>query len=96
MRKGAVMDIFTTQLTKVQPVPIKPEKLKVKALVKEAASAKLTDDIDHLENHESYLHFAVYGRDGKKHEDKEHQGQQHGDTADDDDEQPPEHLDIFV
>ena len=90
------MDIFTTQLTKVQPVPIKPEKLKVKALVKEAASPKLTDDVDHLENHETYLHFAVYGRDGKKHEDKEHQSQHQEATTDYDDEQPPEHLDIFV
>lgn len=90
------MDIFTTQLTKVQPVPIKPEKWKVKALVKETASPKLTDDIDHLENHENYMHFAVYGRDGKKHEDREHQGQQQQSLEDNDEQPPSEHLDIFV
>jgi hypothetical protein len=49
------MDIFTTQLTRVVPVPIKPTSLKVKALLKEAANSKLTQDPDHLENHEYYF-----------------------------------------
>jgi len=49
------MDIFTTQLTRVVPVPIKPASLKVKALLKEAANAKLSQDPDHLENHEYYF-----------------------------------------
>jgi hypothetical protein len=49
------MDIFTTQLTRVVPVPIKPASLKVKALLKEAANTKLTQDPDHLENHEYYF-----------------------------------------
>jgi hypothetical protein len=49
------MDIFTTQLTRVVPVPIKPVSLKVKALLKESANAKLTQDPDHLENHEYYF-----------------------------------------
>lgn len=49
------MDIFTTQLTRVVPVPIKPASLKVKALLKEAANSKLTQDPDHLENHEYYF-----------------------------------------
>lgn len=49
------MDIFTTQLTRVVPVPIKPTNLKVKALLKEAANSKLTKDPNHLENHEHYF-----------------------------------------
>ncbi len=49
------MDIFTTQLTRVVPVPIKPASLKVKALLKEAANSKLNQDPDHLENHEYYF-----------------------------------------
>ncbi len=49
------MDIFTTQLTRVVPVPIKPVSLKVKALLKESANSKLTQDPDHLENHEYYF-----------------------------------------
>ncbi len=49
------MDIFTTQLTRVVPVPIKPTNLKVKALVKDAAATKLKEDPDHLENHEYYF-----------------------------------------
>jgi len=49
------MDIFTTVLTRVVPVPIKPERLRVKALSKEPSTNELTDDIDHLENHEQYI-----------------------------------------
>lgn len=49
------MDIFTTQLTRFVPVPIKPTTLKVKALLKDAASAKLKEDPDHLEDHNHYF-----------------------------------------
>ncbi len=49
------MDIFTNQLTRVVNLPIKPAKLKVKAPTKEAASAKLNEDPNHLENHNTYL-----------------------------------------
>ena len=49
------MDIFTTQLTRVVPVPIKPASLKVKALLKDAGASKLKEDPDHLENHEYYF-----------------------------------------
>ncbi len=49
------MDIFTTQLTRVVPVPIKPASLKVKALLKEAANSKLHQDPDHVEYHEYYF-----------------------------------------
>ncbi|MDP7591139.1 MAG: hypothetical protein QF552_00265 [Litorilituus sp.] len=49
------MDIFTTALTRVVPVPIKPASLKVKALLKEAGSGKLKEDLDHLENHDYYF-----------------------------------------
>jgi len=49
------MDIFTTALTKVRTVPIKTEKLKVKALHKDSATGKLTDDTNHLEQHELYF-----------------------------------------
>ncbi len=49
------MDIFTTVLTRVVPVPIKPANLKVKALLKEAGAGKLKEDLDHLENHDYYF-----------------------------------------
>jgi hypothetical protein len=48
------MDIFTTYLTKVVSRPIKPTNLKVKALAKDASSSELTDDLNHLENHDNY------------------------------------------
>ncbi|TYK64599.1 hypothetical protein [Colwellia echini] len=56
------MDIFTTQLAQVVQRPIKPEDFKVKALLKESASSKLSQDPEHLENHKYYL----------KNEDKKH------------------------
>lgn len=49
------MDIFTTVLTRVVPVPIKPTSLKVKALLKDAGAGKLKEDLDHLENHDYYF-----------------------------------------
>ncbi len=49
------MDIFTTQLTRFIPVPIKPASLKVKALLKEAGTSKLKEDHEHLENHDYYF-----------------------------------------
>ena len=42
------MDIFTTQLAKVYQAPIKPGKLKVKSLKKEAKSRSLDEEKDHL------------------------------------------------
>lgn len=44
------MDIFTTLMTRVVPVPIKPADLKVKALVKKAATNSVSDDIAGLED----------------------------------------------
>ncbi|WP_057832212.1 hypothetical protein [Colwellia sp. TT2012] len=64
------MDIFTTQLTRVVQIPIKPASLKVKALLKEAANSKLSDDANHLENHEYYF---------TSEEDKYHSSQQETD-----------------
>jgi hypothetical protein len=49
------MDIFTTVLTRVVPTPIKPTSLKVKALLKEAGTGKLKEDLDHIENHDYYF-----------------------------------------
>jgi hypothetical protein len=63
---GNVMDIFTTVLTRVVPVPIKPANLKVKALLKEAATSKLKEDLDHLENHDYY-----FDSDKNKHKESE-------------------------
>jgi hypothetical protein len=48
------MDIFTTVLTRVVPVPIKPADLKVKALTKGAAANAVSDDIAGLEEQPSY------------------------------------------
>ncbi len=64
------MDIFTTALAQIRSNPIKPEKLRVKALRKEAATNELTDDIDHLEDHQ--LFFV----DEKTHRQQKQQQQQ--------------------
>lgn len=57
---GAGMDIFTTALTRVVPVPIKRANLKVKALAKEAAATGVSDDIQGLEDHEYYYKKPSY------------------------------------
>lgn len=49
------MDIFTTALTRVVPVPIKPVNLKVKALAKSAATDAVSDDISGLEEQPLYI-----------------------------------------
>ena len=63
------MDIFTTALTRVVQTPIKPDRVRVKALSKEPSLNELTDDLDHLENHEQYVDLS------KEHSD-EQQSQQ--------------------
>ncbi|PCH94306.1 MAG: hypothetical protein COB83_11940 [Gammaproteobacteria bacterium] len=67
------MDIFTTVLTRVVPVPIKPTSLKVKALLKDAGAGKLKEDLDHLENHDYYF--------GEKNSDKEQQNAKENEQA---------------
>jgi len=62
------MDIFTTVLTRVVPVPIKPERLRVKALEKEPSANALTDDADHLENHEEYVDRSKDSSEQKKNQ----------------------------
>jgi hypothetical protein len=52
------MDIFTTQLTRVVPVQIKTESLKVKALLKDAAIKKFKGDTDEVEEHDYYLNLS--------------------------------------
>ena len=52
------MDIFTTALTRVLQTPIKPVRLRVKPLSKEPSLNKLTDDPDHLENHDQYVNLS--------------------------------------
>lgn len=49
------MDIFTTALTRVVPIPIKPANNKVKAPSKTAGVGQLEEDVDHLENHDNYF-----------------------------------------
>lgn len=97
------MDIFTTVLTRVVPVPIKPANLKVKALLKEASTGGLKEDLDHLENHEYYFF------DNQKHQENKAE-KQHNSQADssvessekkaDDgisvDKDGTKHLDIYV
>lgn len=88
------MDIFTTALTRVVPVPIKPTDLKVKALAKSAASHGVSDDVQGLEDHEYYY---------KKSSDREPSKEEgHKDSAADNIEASPvpadntgQHVDIF-
>jgi len=60
------MDIFTTLLTRVVPTPIKPTDLKVKALLKDAATGELKEDLDHVENHDYYFNDSDSAKDKKQ------------------------------
>ncbi len=73
------MDIFTTQLTRVVPVPIKPANLKVKALLKEAGAGKLKEDLDHLENHDYYFGEKKSNKEADEH--IENDESHHSETA---------------
>ncbi|WP_114327114.1 hypothetical protein [Candidatus Colwellia aromaticivorans] len=94
------MDIFTTQLTRVVPVPIKPANLKVKALLKEAGTSKLKEDPDHLENHDYY--FAGKQGDNKANKENEQEpkpAEQQAGTTDEksaDSKEKVKHLDLYV
>jgi paraquat-inducible protein B len=81
------MDIFTTQLARVVPVTIQPEKLKVKALVKEAALSKVKGEMKELDPND----YAFYHSDSQKqHSHQRHQQQlAQENTAEQTDEQPP-------
>lgn len=56
------MDIFTTQLTRVVPARLKPTKLKVKGLAKDAKSRALDEEQDHLDGHERNTITQQYGQ----------------------------------
>ncbi|PHR85366.1 MAG: hypothetical protein COA59_03175 [Colwellia sp.] len=102
------MDIFTTQLTRFIPVPIKPASLKVKALLKEAGAGKLKEDPDHLENHDYYfIKKPVDDVAGKKDKQDKESAEQQGESSDeklvdsnaDSGTKPKEevkHLDLYV
>ncbi|NQZ85988.1 MAG: hypothetical protein HRT54_00225 [Colwellia sp.] len=62
------MDIFTTVLTRVVQTPIKPDRVRVKALSKEPSLNELTDDLDHLENHEQYVDLSKDHSEKKQHQ----------------------------
>jgi len=96
------MDIFTTQLTRVVPVPIKPASLKVKALLKESGTSKLKEDPDHLENHDCY--FVEKQEDNEKEQENNQETQSSEQATEVSDDQVTEsdakeevkHLDLYV
>jgi hypothetical protein len=65
------MDIFTTALTRVVQTPIKPDRVRVKALSKEPSLNELTDDLDHLENHEQYVDLSKEHSDEQQNQQRE-------------------------
>ncbi|WDE00906.1 hypothetical protein [Thalassomonas actiniarum] len=73
------MDIFTTALTRVVPVPIKPKELKVKALVKEARTRELEQEMDHLEHAGSFFIPGYHPEQNNEHSAADHN--ESGETA---------------
>lgn len=100
------MDIFTTQLTRFIPVPIKPASLKVKALLKEAGASKLKEDPDHLENHDYYFVEKPTDNDAQDDNNQESKSatqpaeitdeKSAGSSSEDKSKEKVKHLDLYV
>ena len=69
------MDIFTTALTRVVQVPIKPTNNKVKGPSKAADTSKLTEDLDHVENHDAYFDEKDVDDNSDKENDRQQESQ---------------------
>jgi hypothetical protein len=80
----AIMDIFTTQLVRLVPVPIKPANLKVKALLKEARTSKLKEDPEHLESHNYYFDNKQADNDTNEENEQELKSAEHKSEISDD------------
>lgn len=98
-----MMDIFTTQLRRVVQTPIKPANSKVKGPTKEPATAELTEDFDHLEQHAEYVESDLEKEQAKQKQADKHKLEKNDaeeETADSvdskQDEDKPPHLDIYV
>jgi len=65
------MDIFTTALTRVVQVPIKPANSKIKAPAKAASTGEIKEDLDNLENHDAYFDDKTVDGSGAKEKRKE-------------------------
>ncbi|WP_448547810.1 hypothetical protein [Thalassotalea fusca] len=105
------MDIFTTQLTRVVPVPIKPEKLRVKAPAKEGEVRQVNKERNPI-TELSYIaereQKEIYEKDGDRQssgqkQDKLSDEQTSKDSASqnkeakkDEDDEDVHHLDIYV
>lgn len=98
------MDIFTTQLTRIVPVPIQPEKLRVKALIKEAAMGKLKGDEKELVEADYFSYKPYSNKEGNSSEKEANQGTTYSTEEavtdetelDEEDNQETKHLDVFV
>jgi len=96
------MDIFTTQLTRVVPVRIIPEKLEVKALAKENAVRSLNDKDQHFVNEATEDHKKKRHQQSSSGQDKPTQSSVADELTDDQAENTPsspfptKHLDIYV
>ncbi|NMP31331.1 hypothetical protein HII17_07135 [Thalassotalea sp. M1531] len=94
------MDIFTTQLTRVAPNRIRPNKLKVKSLAKEARSQSIDQEHDHLDEHEvntvTHQHAEKQFSHHKDEDIAEQKQSGSSEEIDDEDTEKPRHLDIFV
>lgn len=93
------MDIFTTQLRRVVPVRIKPEKLKVKALAKDDKVGKLSEEQDQSIKDEVDIYIHAERDESDQEEMLDQQGHQSSSTESSEKDNQPHKgtkLDIFV
>lgn len=101
IKREATMDIFTTALTRVVPVPIKPADLKVKAPEKTSPTNDVSDDIEGLEDPALYFNKPISKKGLNKEKESEKEKNKHHDlpevieASEVPEDNTGQHIDVF-
>jgi len=89
------VDIFTTALTRVVPVPIKPATSKVKALQKSAATSAVSDDAIDDEKHELPVKKNNSDKGVEREAARDNSSADTPDSSKDSEDKSAQHIDMF-
>ena len=91
----AAMDIFTTALTRVVPVPIKPADLKVKPLAKTSVASEVSDDAAGLEEPALYHNKPIAEKSPDKEKSNESEMPEAVEASKVPEDNAGQHIDVF-
>ncbi len=89
------MDIFTTALTRVVPVPIKPADLKVKPLAKTSVANEVSDDAAGLEEPAFYHNKPIAEKSPDKDQSNESETPEAVEVSKVPEDNTGQHIDVF-